>query len=143
VLGRIFVPIEVTSHQDGDVRLTRALLCQEGQAQGKAHPKPIRGQPHSMCIPAPLRPRGEQRQQDRGLVKDSPTMITRATTVQARCLLTPDGTRNTIGAQTSPRAQTPSRPKQNSPLGQNSALPEPGLGYLVPHESRRRPVLQL
>jgi hypothetical protein len=69
-------------------------------------------------------------------------MITRATIVHARHLPTPDGTSNMTGAQTSPWAQTPSRPKQNSPSGANSASPESGLGYLLPCESHRWPYLQ-
>jgi hypothetical protein len=83
------------------------------------------------------------RKQDCSLVKDSPTMITGETTVHAHRLPTPDGTCNTMGAQTSPRAQTPSRPEWNSPSGQNSVSPESGLGYLVPHKSHSWPLLQL
>jgi hypothetical protein len=51
-----------------------------------------------MRIPNPRRPAGVQEQQDHNIVKDSPTMITRATTIHARRLPTPDGTCNTIGA---------------------------------------------
>jgi hypothetical protein len=59
-------------------------------------------------------------------------MITRATTVHACRLQTPDGTCNMTRAQTKPWAQTPPRPKQKSPSGRNSASPEPSPGYLLP-----------
>jgi hypothetical protein len=61
----------------------------------------------------------------------------------ARRLKAPDGMCNTTGAHTSPRAQTPSRPTLSSPSGTTSAPPEPGLGYVLPRESRRRPLRQL
>jgi hypothetical protein len=93
-----------------------------------------------MRIPNPRRPAGVREQQDRSLVKDSATVIMRATTVHARRIPTSDGTHNTTGAHTSPRAQTLSRLKRNSPSGQNSVSPE--LGYLLPHKSHRRPLHQ-
>jgi hypothetical protein len=85
-----------------------------------------------MCIPNLLRPAGVQGQQDRSLVKDSPTMITRATTVHACRLPTPDGTYNTTGAQASSRAQTLSRPKQNSSSGQKLRLARARSGLPAP-----------
>jgi hypothetical protein len=63
-------------------------------------------------------------------------------TVHARRLPAPDRTCNTTEERTSPRAQTPSRPTQSSPSGQNSASPELVLGYLLPHESREGTLLQ-
>jgi hypothetical protein len=64
-------------------------------------------------------------------------------TAHARCLHAPGRTRNTIGAHTSPWAHTPSRPTLSSPSGTNSASPEPGLGCLLPCESRRKPLRRL
>jgi hypothetical protein len=51
-----------------------------------------------MRILTPLRLAGIQGQQDRSLVKDSPTEITHVTTVHARRVPTPDGMRNMTGA---------------------------------------------
>jgi hypothetical protein len=63
-----------------------------------------------MHVPNPHKATGVQWQQDHSLVKDSPNMIMRVTTIHASHLPDPDGTDNTTGAWTSPRAQTPSRP---------------------------------
>jgi hypothetical protein len=45
-----------------------------------------------MRIPTPRRATGAHEQQDHNPIKDSPTMITHATTIPARHLPTPDGT---------------------------------------------------
>jgi hypothetical protein len=42
-----------------------------------------------------------------------------------------------------PRAQVLPRPTQNSTLGVSSISPEPGLDYLLPRESRGRPLHRL
>ena len=86
------------------------ILGEKENTWGRTHPKFARGQPHSMCIPTPLRSVGEQGQQDHSLVKDSQIMIMHVTTVHAHRLPTPDGTGNTIVVQDGPRAQTPSHP---------------------------------
>jgi hypothetical protein len=62
--------------------------------------------------------------------------------VHARRLPTPDGTCNKTEKRTGPPAQTPPRPTQGSPSGQNSASPELGLGYLLPYESCEGPLLR-
>jgi hypothetical protein len=59
------------------------------------------------------------------LIKDSPTMIMHVTIVDARRLLAPYETCNTIGARTSPWTQTSSRPTRRSPSGQIMPRPSP------------------
>jgi hypothetical protein len=61
----------------------------------------------------------------RGLIIDSPTVITRATTVLARCLSTPNWTCNATGVQTSPQRANFALLDTGLALGINSASPEP------------------
>jgi hypothetical protein len=75
-----------------------------------------------MHVPTPHRAAGVHWQQDHSLVKDSPTLIAHAL-LYTRRLRGPDGTCNTTGVWTSPRAQTPSRSMQSSPSGQTPPRP--------------------
>jgi hypothetical protein len=85
-----------------------------------------------MRVPTLRRAAGVQWQQDRSLVKDSPTMITHATTIHARCLPAPGRTCNTTGAWTRHRAQTPSHPTQSSPSGQTPPRLSPATATCSP-----------
>jgi hypothetical protein len=120
----ISVSIEVTSPLNDDVRLARARLGRVRLAQVKASQRPL-GDNRIQCAYLST-------QSCRCTVVTRPWSCEKFTihdytcaTIHARRLPAPNGTCNTIGARTSPWAQTPSRSTQSSPSGQTLPRPSP------------------
>jgi hypothetical protein len=107
-------------------------------SKDKAWPKSVGRQQHLMRAPTP-----------RKAASESFNMTTILSKIHlhhyacARCLTGPDGTCNTTRHGPRPQARVPPRPTLNSTSGVRSASPEPGLGYLLPHESRGGPLRRL